>query len=195
MILYKTLPFLIFLLTISGLVAVAQTEIAPSTTPDLSTFTNSVDPAVIAALEAQNADLQIKNSALAKKVDAMEGTLSKSVRTLQDQVSKTQQSTSTQLRDIQTSTDKKYTDVQSATDLSLNISWTLITGFLVMFMQAGFAMVETGFTRAKNAAHTMMLNFMVYCVSVLGFWTCGFAFQFGATGAPTSCSTVLVAGR
>src|SRR5258705_2219394 len=46
--------------------------------------------------------------------------------------------------------------------ISINIMWTLITGFLVMFMQAGFAMVETGFTRAKNAAHTMTMNFMVY---------------------------------
>ena len=36
-----------------------------------------------------------------------------------------------------------------------------MTGFLVMFMQAGFALVETGFTRAKNAAHTMSMNFMV----------------------------------
>ena len=186
----KSLLYLALVLAISGLVAAAQTEIAPPPTPILSPNTNSVDPAVIAALEAQNADLQTKNNALAKKVDAIEGTLSKSVRTLKDEASKTQQSTSTQLRDIQTSTDKKYNDVQSATDLSLNISWTLITGFLVMFMQAGFALVETGFTRAKNAAHTMMLNFMVYCVSVLGFWTCGFAFQFGATGAPSSCSTV-----
>ena len=39
--------------------------------------------------------------------------------------------------------------------ISINIVWTLVAGFLVMFMQAGFAMVETGFTRAKNAAHTM----------------------------------------
>ena len=38
---------------------------------------------------------------------------------------------------------------------ALNIVWTLITGFLVMFMQAGFALVETGLTRAKNVAHTM----------------------------------------
>ena len=40
--------------------------------------------------------------------------------------------------------------------ISINIIWTLITGYLVMFMQLGFALVETGFTRAKNAAHTMV---------------------------------------
>jgi Amt family ammonium transporter len=57
--------------------------------------------------------------------------------------------------------------------------WTLITGFLVMFMQAGFAMVETGFTQKKNVAHTMAMNFMVYGIGLIGFWICGFAFMFG----------------
>ena len=63
--------------------------------------------------------------------------------------------------------------------IAINIMWTLLTGFLVMFMQAGFAMVETGFTRAKNAAHTMSMNFMVYPIGMLGYWICGFAFQMG----------------
>jgi Amt family ammonium transporter len=66
--------------------------------------------------------------------------------------------------------------------VALNIVWTLITGFLVMFMQAGFAMVETGFTRAKNVAHTMGMNFLVYAIGVLGFWICGFALMFGGVG-------------
>src|ERR1019366_4006163 len=63
--------------------------------------------------------------------------------------------------------------------IAINIMWTLITGFLVMFMQAGFAMVETGFTQRKNVAHTMAMNFMIYGIGVLGFWICGFAFMFG----------------
>ena len=46
--------------------------------------------------------------------------------------------------------------------IAINFIWTLVTGFLVMFMQAGFALVETGLCRAKNANHTMMMNFMVY---------------------------------
>jgi len=45
--------------------------------------------------------------------------------------------------------------------VAINLMWALLTGFLVMFMQAGFALVDTGFTRAKNVAHTMMMNFMV----------------------------------
>src|SRR2546428_549247 len=57
--------------------------------------------------------------------------------------------------------------------------WTLLTGFLVMFMQAGFALAETGFTRAKNVAHTMMMNFMVYAIGMTGYWIMGFALQMG----------------
>jgi Amt family ammonium transporter len=67
--------------------------------------------------------------------------------------------------------------------IAINIVWTLVTGFLVMFMQAGFAMVETGFCRAKNAAHTMSMNFMVYPIGMLGYWICGFALQMGGVGA------------
>ncbi len=67
--------------------------------------------------------------------------------------------------------------------VAINMMWTLITGFLVMFMQAGFAMVETGMTRAKNVAHTMAMNFMIYPLGMLGFYICGFAFMFGGMGA------------
>ena len=52
-----------------------------------------------------------------------------------------------------------------------------------MFMQAGFALVETGFTRAKNVAHTMMMNFMVYVIGMTGYWIMGFALQMGGVGA------------
>lgn len=67
--------------------------------------------------------------------------------------------------------------------ISINIVWTLITGFLVMFMQAGFALVETGFTQRKNVAHTMTMNFLIYVIGLLGFWICGFAFMFGGVGS------------
>ncbi len=63
--------------------------------------------------------------------------------------------------------------------ISINLVWTLVTGFLVMFMQAGFALVETGLCRAKSAAHVMATNFMIYGLGMLGFWVCGFAFMFG----------------
>ncbi len=70
--------------------------------------------------------------------------------------------------------------------ISINIMWTLITGFLVMFMQAGFAFVETGFTRAKNAAETMTMNFIVYVIGMTGYWICGYALQMGGVGAVAS---------
>src|SRR5258706_7038633 len=67
--------------------------------------------------------------------------------------------------------------------IAINFVWTLVTGFLVMFMQAGVAIVETGLGRAKNANHTMMMNFMVYGVGMLAYWLIGFAIQEGGVGA------------
>jgi Amt family ammonium transporter len=69
----------------------------------------------------------------------------------------------------------------------INMTWILFTGMLVMFMQAGFALVESGLCRAKNAAHTMAMNFLIYPLGMLGFYVCGFAFMFGGAG---SVSTV-----
>jgi Amt family ammonium transporter len=64
--------------------------------------------------------------------------------------------------------------------IAINFVWTLITGFLVMFMQAGFAMVESGLCRAKNANHTYMMNFFVYTCGLFSYWIIGFALQMGA---------------
>src|SRR5271154_5447614 len=74
---------------------------------------------------------------------------------------------------------KQIADTQTA----LNFVWTLVGGFLVMFMQSGFALLETGLTRAKNVAHTMGMNLFVYAIGILGFWAVGFAFQMGGVGA------------
>jgi ammonium transporter, Amt family len=60
-----------------------------------------------------------------------------------------------------------------------NMVWTLVAGFLVMFMQAGFALVETGFCRGKNASHTMFMNFSVYFLGMTGFFICGYALMMG----------------
>ena len=63
--------------------------------------------------------------------------------------------------------------------IGINFTWTLITGFLVMFMQAGFAMVEAGLCRVKNANHTYMMNFFVYGCGLFAYWVLGFAIQMG----------------
>lgn len=59
--------------------------------------------------------------------------------------------------------------------------WTLVAAALVFFMQAGFAMVETGFTRAKNAVNIMMKNLMDFVMGSIAFWAVGFGLMFGAT--------------
>jgi len=73
--------------------------------------------------------------------------------------------------------------------ISTNFSWTLLTGYLVLFMQAGFALLTCGLVRKKNAAHLMMLNFAAYVFAFLAYYVCGFAFQYGGTAlnaAPTN---------
>jgi Amt family ammonium transporter len=77
----------------------------------------------------------------------------------------------------------KLADSVGQNRIALNIAWMLITGFLVMFMQAGFALLETGFCRAKNASHTMFMNIGIYCIGIVAFYCTGFAFQMGGTGA------------
>ncbi len=67
----------------------------------------------------------------------------------------------------------------SDTTTSLNVLWIMLAAFLVFFMQAGFALVETGFTRAKNVAHTMMMNMMVFCIGAVGYYLVGFGLQYG----------------
>ena len=66
--------------------------------------------------------------------------------------------------------------------LLMNIMWTMLGAFLVYFMQAGFAMVETGFTRAKNAGNILMKNMMDFVLGSLFFFILGFAIMFGGDG-------------
>ena len=74
---------------------------------------------------------------------------------------------------------------------SLNLAWVLLGAVLVMFMQLGFAMVETGFSRAKNAVNTMAMNLVVYPVGVLGFWLLGYGLMMGGVHEwPTLASGV-----
>jgi len=64
--------------------------------------------------------------------------------------------------------------------IATNFGWTLNTGYLVLFMQAGFALLTCGLTRKKNAAHLMMLNFAAFVFALLAYYAIGYAFQFGA---------------
>ncbi|MBK5239976.1 ammonium transporter [Clostridium sp.] len=64
---------------------------------------------------------------------------------------------------------------------SVDTIWVLLATVLVFFMQAGFAMVETGFTRAKNAGNIIMKNIMDFALGTIGFWVLGFGLMFGAS--------------
>ena len=66
---------------------------------------------------------------------------------------------------------------------ALDTTWTLVGAALVFFMQAGFAMVETGFTRAKNAGNIIMKNLMDFSLGTPLFWLIGFGLMFGGSGA------------
>lgn len=65
---------------------------------------------------------------------------------------------------------------------SVDTIWVLLGAVLVFFMQAGFAMVETGFTRAKNAGNIIMKNLMDFAVGTLVFWFIGFGLMFAGNG-------------
>lgn len=75
-------------------------------------------------------------------------------------------------------------EIKTAIDLvqtHANYLWTLVAAALVFFMQAGFAMVEAGFTRAKNAINILMKNLMDFSIGSLAFWAIGFGLMFGAS--------------
>ena len=66
---------------------------------------------------------------------------------------------------------------------AINTCWTLVGAFLVYFMQAGFALCETGLTRAKNTGNILMKNMMDFCIGTPCYWLVGFGLMFGGTGA------------
>jgi Amt family ammonium transporter len=80
----------------------------------------------------------------------------------------------------------KLADSVGHVRVATNFAWTLNTGYLVLFMQAGFALLTCGLLRKKNAAHLMMLNFAAYVFAFLAYYAVGYAFQFGAVGINAS---------
>ena len=64
---------------------------------------------------------------------------------------------------------------------AVNMAWTLITGFLVWFMQLGFAFLGAGLIRSKNNVNYWTKSFMDFCISSIGFWAFGFALMYGGS--------------
>jgi Amt family ammonium transporter len=78
--------------------------------------------------------------------------------------------------------DPTGTDTLNANpDMPVNMAWTLIAGFLVWFMQLGFAFLGAGLIRSKNNVNYWTKSFMDFCISSLGFWAFGFALMFGGS--------------
>ena len=84
----------------------------------------------------------------------------------------------------------KLADAVGHVRLATNFTWTLNTGYLVLFMQAGFALLTCGLVRKKNAAHLMMLNFAAYVFAFLAYWAVGFAFQYGGAALNAAPATL-----
>ena len=66
----------------------------------------------------------------------------------------------------------------------INLLWVVLGAVLVIFMQAGFALVETGFCRAKHAAHVVATNFAIFGLGFVGFFIVGYGFMFGGYSLP-----------
>src|ERR687898_2625781 len=66
----------------------------------------------------------------------------------------------------------------------VDLLWIVIGAVLVIFMQAGFALVETGFTRAKHSAHVVSTNFAIFGLGFVAFFLVGYAFMFGGYSLP-----------
>ena len=79
------------------------------------------------------------------------------------------------------------------TKVALNFVWMLLCGFLVFFMQAGFALLETGFVRSKNAGHVMFMNLSIFFIGVLAYWISGYALQMGSVAGLSQLGGVAVA--
>ncbi len=62
---------------------------------------------------------------------------------------------------------------------SIDTLWLLVGTMLVFFMQAGFSLLETGFTRLKNTGHILLKNLISFCIAIVAFWVIGFGFLFG----------------
>src|SRR5262245_62796904 len=88
--------------------------------------------------------------------------------------------------DPSTTLDPKGASVKSVGEVgaSLNLLWVVIGAVLVIFMQAGFALVETGFCRAKHAAHVVSTNFAIFGLGFVAYFAFGYAFMFGGYSFP-----------
>jgi len=87
-----------------------------------------------------------------------------------------------------------WADDTASLKVTVDTLWVMVAGFLVFFMNAGFALVESGFCRSKNTVNILAKNFIVFAVAALTFWLAGFGLMFGDGNAFIGLKGFLLAG-
>jgi Amt family ammonium transporter len=81
---------------------------------------------------------------------------------------------------------KSVKEAVGLNSIAINFVWVFLAAVLVFFMQAGFALVETGFCRSRNATHVIMTNLMIFAIGALAYWAIGFGLMFGGASGVAS---------
>jgi Amt family ammonium transporter len=119
--------------------------------------------------------------AIDSKLDAIITKLDSSQRVLEDVAAKVSPPTETTAAPVEAAVSPVSDTSSAAVQSNLNLVWMILAGALVFVMQAGFALVELGFARAKNSINILMKNFLDFCISVIVFLFLGFGLMFGTS--------------
>lgn len=120
-----------------------------------------------------NGKIEAKLDTIIKKLDASQGTLNEVAKAVKNEAAPKAESAPAEPAGTAVKADI------DAVQVNVNVVWMVISGALVFMMQAGFAMVELGFARAKNSINIIMKNFLDFCISALVFMFLGFGLMFG----------------
>ena len=132
--------------------------------------------ALLVTVSAQDsAKIEAKLDTIIQKLDTNQGTLIEVAKAVKGEAAPAVATTPATPADAAVKADIE------TVQLNLNLVWMVITGALVFVMQAGFAMVELGFARAKNSINIIMKNFLDFCISAIVFLFIGFGLMFGTS--------------
>jgi len=123
----------------------------------------------------ENSKIEAKLDTIIQKLDTNQGTLNEVAKAVKNEAPPAAESAPAAPADA-----ALKADIETV-QLNLNLVWMIVTGALVFVMQAGFAMVELGFARAKNSINIIMKNFLDFCISAIVFMFLGFGLMFGTS--------------
>ncbi|MFZ2276419.1 MAG: ammonium transporter [Prosthecobacter sp.] len=130
-----------------------------------------------ASAQEGSAKIEAKLDTIIQKLDASQGTLSEVARAVKPATAPSVAAPAV----ASTPADAALKSDIETVQMNLNYVWMVATGALVFVMQAGFAMVELGFARAKNSINIIMKNFLDFCISAIVFLFIGFGLMFGTS--------------